>query len=523
MKLSKRLIAMTIAADMVFSSVLGSLAMPVQAWAAVIPDNPEGSTVDEIAVGDEMANNWGTVNINNGTINNNIGTVNDNNGVINDNFGTVTDDPNTPATNADYGQVDTNHNNATVNGGIVSDNFGTVNNARSVGTNYASGSVNGSANCFINTNYGTVISAQGVNYNYVDIPESIPIEVDFRNEDIRNSRSEDYHPEIMEETDNATAPVQPTAPPEFVYEEPETNNVEEPAYVPSAESENESGDSVPAVDSAVSDFQKMLKSDKHKAAVFNLDVHLAAVFASKEHMANSTLYFTLEGVGPVGVVNLGADPDLSLGMIEAMYTRGGFFGFINNGQYIIVNLSNAEFREALRVMLENLKAVKSNPETDEGKDAGPIYVTDPQNVAVSSGILTLTPVPSLDAPAGDRTRAGSVSRPSGVLGVRPTEQEGVVSGDTSRAAADTSGANAAVSDANKSDANAAQPGNEPAGTMVTVLNNEVPLDATPYELGPSMNWAWLLAATIAAGADVYGYGQYKKRTALNDEAKKYKK
>ncbi len=511
MKLSKRLIAMTIAADMVFSSVLGSLAMPVQAWAAVIPDNPAGSTVNEIAEGDQMSNNWGTVNINNGTINNNIGTVNDNNGVIHDNFGTVTDDPNTPATNADYGQVDTNHNNATVDGGIVSDNFGTVNNAISVGTNYASGTVDGSGDCHVHNNCGTVANIAGVDYNYGTLGTGVNAEVDFSQG--ANTDNENYNPALMNVTDNATAPVQPAAPEIFEYVPESTQYYEEP--------NNESGDSVPAVDSAVSDFQKMLKSDKHKAAVFNLDVHLAAVFASKEHMANSTLYFTLEGVGPVGVVNLGADPDLSLGMIEAMYTRGGFFGFINNGQYIIVNLSNAEFREALRVMLENLKAVKSNPETDEGKDAGPIYVTDPQNVAGASGILTLTPVPYLDAPAGVRTSAGSVSRPSGVLGVRPTEGEGVVSGDTSGAAADTSGANAAVSDADTSGANAAQPGNEPAGTKVTVLNNEVPLDATPYELGQSMSWSWLLAAAIAA--DAYGYGQHKKRTAANDEAKKYKK
>ena len=59
MKLSKRFIAMTIAADMVFGSMLGSFAMPLQAFAAVIPDNPEGSTVEVINAGDEMVNNWG--------------------------------------------------------------------------------------------------------------------------------------------------------------------------------------------------------------------------------------------------------------------------------------------------------------------------------------------------------------------------------------------------------------------------------------------------------------------------------
>ncbi|MCR4991138.1 MAG: hypothetical protein K6A38_09775 [Lachnospiraceae bacterium] len=500
MKLSKRLIAMTIAADMVFGSMLGSFTMPLQAFADVIPDNPAGSTVDVINAGDEMANNWGTVNVNNGTISNNVGTVNDNNGTIEHNFGNVIENnADNPVTTDVAEGIITNHTSGNVGnfdeqdtGGDVRTNFGTVNNPHKVDVNAQSGTVNGEGE--IDYNAGTAPEAT-VNYSQESAPG--------------------VYEEIGSLHDGATAPVQPAAPEIFEYEPESTQYYEEP--------NNESGDSVPAVDSAVSDFQKMLKSDTHKAAVFNLDVHLAAVFASKENMANSTLYFTLEGVGPVGVVNLGADPDLSLGMIEAMYTHGGFFGFINNGQYIIVNLSNAEFREALRVLLENLKTVKSNPETDEGKDAGPIYVTDPQNVAVSSGTLTLTPVPSLDAPAGDRTSAGSVSRPSGVLGVRPTEAEGAVSGDTSVAAADTSGANAAVSDANKSVANAAQPGNQPAGTLVKVLNNEVPLADNPYELDPSMSWSWLLAAAVAAGAGAYGYDKNRKRVAANDEMKKYKK
>ena len=375
MKLSKRFIAMTIAADMVFGSMLGSFAMPLQAFADVIPDNPAGSTVEVINAGYEMVNNWGTVNINNGTIYYNIGTVNDNNGVVRDNFGTVTDDPDTELTDGECGQVETNHNKATVNGGNVTDNYGTVNDAIRVGTNYSSGTVNGSRDCQVGTNVGTVSNFGSVTNNYRTVENEVHVENDYTGGPI---------PEALRVTDNATAPVQPAAPAE---PEPEPEPESEPYY---EAPRNESEDSAQTSATSVSEFLKMLEKDNDLAKSYNLAMSIGDVFISPENMQKSTLYFTIKDVGPVSVVNLGANPDLSVAMLQIMLNRGGYFGYISDGKYVIVNFSNPDLRAILTSLIGDAAKTAAGTLTDEGKNDVPLRTAEVKAVALGAGVYADT-------------------------------------------------------------------------------------------------------------------------------------
>ena len=74
--------------------------------AAIVPDNPEETTVAEIEDGDTMVNNRGTVTVNNGIIQNNYGTVVTNNGLIINNHSDVTNNNGTIINN--YSEVTTN-------------------------------------------------------------------------------------------------------------------------------------------------------------------------------------------------------------------------------------------------------------------------------------------------------------------------------------------------------------------------------------------------------------------------------
>ena len=385
MKLSKRFIAMTIAADMVFGSMLGAFAMPLQAFAAKIPDNPEGSTVEVINEGDEMTNNWGTVNTNYGTIDNNIGMVNDNNGVINDNFGTVlencSDNIDTTeitegiGTNHTAGNVGTSNGNGT--GGDVGTNFGTVNNALHVGTNYSGGTVNGSGDCRVDINVGTASNVGSVTDNYGKVENVKRVE---------NDCTSEVTPEDLRVIDNATAPVQPAAP-----AEPESEPEPEPESEPYYEApRNESEDSAQTSATSVSEFLKNLEKDNDLAKSYNLALSIGDVFISPENMQKSTLYFTIKDVGPVSVVNLGANPDLSVAMIQIMLDRGGYFGYISDGKYVIVNFSNPDLRAILISLIGDAAKTAAGTLTDEGKNDVPLRTAEVKAVALGAGVYTDT-------------------------------------------------------------------------------------------------------------------------------------
>ena len=73
--LTGKLTAAILAGTMALASVVGSVAMPITAFAkeAVIADNPEDGYVDYIS--GHMVNNYGTVDSNNGAIDNNYGFI----------------------------------------------------------------------------------------------------------------------------------------------------------------------------------------------------------------------------------------------------------------------------------------------------------------------------------------------------------------------------------------------------------------------------------------------------------------
>ena len=145
-----------------FVSILLALllvcSLPVSAFADTVADNPAGTTVTEIATGDTMGTNSGTVTNNNGTVTNNKGAIYWNNGpgIVTTNDGNVT---------VNVGTVDTNNGTVyTNNSGTVTTNNGTVdNNGRIVETNNGYISVNEGE---VKTNNGTVnINAGNVRIN----------------------------------------------------------------------------------------------------------------------------------------------------------------------------------------------------------------------------------------------------------------------------------------------------------------------------------------------------------------------
>lgn len=107
-----------------------------------------------------------------------------------------------------------------------------------------------------------------------------------------------------------------------------------------------------------------------------------------------------------------------------------------------------------------------------------------------------------------RTVARGGAATSGVLGVKnvPATNDTEKKDDKGSKKADKSGNSTGSQD------------------LVKVENNLVPLAATPFEEGAGFNWA-LFAVAGAAAAGVIGYGNYKRKAALNemDSAKKSKK
>ena len=140
--------------------------LPVSAFAA--DDNPPGTTVTEIATGDTMGTNSGTVTTNKGaiywnsstgTVTINYGTVTTNKGTVTTNNGTVEENGNTVETNnnciyGNEGTVTTNNGTVDYNPGTVETNNGTVNdNDGGVIINNTTGTVKEGRPI---TNYGTV-------------------------------------------------------------------------------------------------------------------------------------------------------------------------------------------------------------------------------------------------------------------------------------------------------------------------------------------------------------------------------
>ena len=121
------------------------VSVPASGGQTVIPDNPAGTTVDEVTSGEVMDTNNGTVTTNNGIIDTNNGTVTTNE------FKTVN--------NSDTGTVTTNNLTISTNNGTVTTNNFLINtNTGTVTTNNAGGE--------IEFNTGTVTNNQGtVNFN----------------------------------------------------------------------------------------------------------------------------------------------------------------------------------------------------------------------------------------------------------------------------------------------------------------------------------------------------------------------
>ena len=163
--------------------------LPVSAFADTVDDNLADTTVSEIATGDTMGTNSGTVITNNGTVTTNsstgtvtinYGTVTTNKGTVTTNNGTVEENGNTVETNnnciygnegtvttnngtVDYnpGTVDTNNGTVATNNFAVGTNNGTVSSNRGeVTTNSSSGTVT-TNNKTVGTNYGTVDTNEG--------------------------------------------------------------------------------------------------------------------------------------------------------------------------------------------------------------------------------------------------------------------------------------------------------------------------------------------------------------------------
>ena len=117
-----------------------------------VPDNPAGTTVDEVTSGKVMGTNNGTVTTNNGIIDTNNGTVttNEAGGIIDTNNGTVTTNEgeiniNTGTVETNKGKIDTNTGTVTTNnaGGEIEFNTGTVTNNQGTVNFNAGGTVNG--------------------------------------------------------------------------------------------------------------------------------------------------------------------------------------------------------------------------------------------------------------------------------------------------------------------------------------------------------------------------------------------
>lgn len=524
-KLSRRCIAMILTADMLLSSLIWSFLKPVYAWAETLPDNPAGYSI-EVGEGDDIVNNWGTITVNNGQVGNNVGIVQVNNGYIEDNFGEVwnnngVDDPNTEP--VEHGVIGTNHKDGTVgsddivnSGGEVTDNFGTVYNATAVGNNFASGTVNGSDDCHVQNNMGTVSNIAEVNNNYGTVVVSEPVVR------VVNDCTNEAIPDNLNRTDLATPPAQPATPTPFVYEEPEANN---------EESDGNTGDGEPAGAPVLSLVEQLLKKDYELAAVYKLTADPNSVLRSEANMKASTLYFTFDEK-PVSIVNLGVQPTFTVDMLSKMLKHGGYFGFLADGDYVVINFGHPGLREDLLSMIETIESAQGDPVTDEGSDDNNVvYFNDPGVVAgvnnlteggggttssndsnlVNLGTGTLSipgyeipPITLPTTPSGVAGVRAAATRPTGVLGVNApeTKAEKAIANKT------------VVKPAAKK--TVAQKGKK-------IADPETPLAATPFidEDGMKIPWIWLLIIAALGAVGKKMYDEHKKKVMAEEEAKKY--
>ncbi|MCR4989747.1 MAG: hypothetical protein K6A38_02630 [Lachnospiraceae bacterium] len=155
----KRYMALAVSSLIAVSSVATSYAVPIYAYAdtfATTDDVPEDNNgYRNLASGDTLTDNTGTIHQNDGTITNNSGTVESNSGTVQDNWGDVTD--------TGSGHVETNHSSGTVSGGSVTNNFGSTSNAN-VTNNYSGASAQGTGTVYVN--YGTTTDVTSVNHNF---------------------------------------------------------------------------------------------------------------------------------------------------------------------------------------------------------------------------------------------------------------------------------------------------------------------------------------------------------------------
>ena len=143
------------------------------AFAAELPENPAGTTLDELSEEDSLDINRGTVTTANGEINHNYGTVITNNSYLSYNYGVVTTNNDTIADNYAEGTVTTNNGSLSNNYGMLTTNestgsldtnIGTV--AENKGTIYSNNGTVTKNSGTIECNYGTIAENTGtVEYN----------------------------------------------------------------------------------------------------------------------------------------------------------------------------------------------------------------------------------------------------------------------------------------------------------------------------------------------------------------------
>ncbi|RKM56950.1 hypothetical protein D6856_14330 [Butyrivibrio sp. XB500-5] len=119
---SKKLAVVLMSAALGVTPVVASVAMPVSAFAAELPDNEGGETISELENGDTIENNDGKIETNDGEILNNNGTVEKNTWIIENNNGEVDENLGFITTNSNVGTVSVNNKEITDNFGIVSKN-----------------------------------------------------------------------------------------------------------------------------------------------------------------------------------------------------------------------------------------------------------------------------------------------------------------------------------------------------------------------------------------------------------------
>ena len=154
---------------------------------------------------------------------------------------------------------------------------------------------------------------------------------------------------------------------------------------------------------------------------------------------------------------------------------------------------------------------------DDGDDSGSSSGTTPGagGTIIAGGdipVISFLPTTTPSGVAGVRT--GRRASRSGVAGVR-VEQD--ASDENSNTVA-----NKAVED-KKTEKSDDKETVETDKKLVKVEDNMVPLADKPFEEGMSLNYLWLLLVAAAIIAGIVVYENHKRKAAVNNETKKYKK